>query len=205
MASLIERVQRRVDTTTEEPRVLDIRDAPADEVFDALSPETRRGIYRSLFTQPQTTSELADNLDMSIQNVQYHLEPLKTAGLVEAVDTIYSEKGNEMTVFAPANDPLVIVGNEDHTAQLEDALPRILTGIGLLGIASLLVQWVGTRFVTLTPATDSGLTPASPESTVVDPGMTLIWLVFDVLEPGLVFFVGTILVVAVAVRLQRSR
>jgi DNA-binding transcriptional ArsR family regulator len=205
MASPIELLQQRTTETTEEPLVLDIHEGSADEVFDALSTETRRRIYRGLFAEPQTTSELADSLDTSIQNVQYHLETLKSAGLVEAADTIYSPKGNEMAVFAPANDPIVFVGSEEHATRLEASLPQILTGLGLIGIASLLVQWVGNQFITFSPESGGGLSPASPESSISHHGQPVRRLGEHavVLEPGLVFFVGMLLVAAIAVRIQQ--
>ncbi len=122
MADFIERLQQRSSEPTQQPRIMEMDDEGADEVLSALSPTTRRRLYRALFTEPQTTSELAESVDTSIQNVQYHLETLQDAGLVEPVETVYSGKGNEMTVFAPASDPLVFVGDADRLPAINESL-----------------------------------------------------------------------------------
>nr|WP_276275827.1 helix-turn-helix domain-containing protein [Halomicroarcula sp. SYNS111] len=86
---------------------------------------------------------MADRVDTSLQNAQYHLKKLKKAGAVEIVDTAYSEKGREMDVYAPANQPLVIcAGDEQETSGLRAALANFLGGLAIVGLASLLVQQV---------------------------------------------------------------
>ncbi len=88
-------------------------------------------------------SELAAEIDTSLQNVQYHLGNLSEAGLIEVADTRYSEKGREMNVYTPADRALVVVaGREDETKGLKGALTRLIGGVGVLGFASLLVQQV---------------------------------------------------------------
>ena len=53
----------------------------------------------------------------------YHLEQLTEAGLVTVVETSYSVRGNEMDVYAPAADPVVIcVGDRGS----EDAVTRVV-------------------------------------------------------------------------------
>ena len=168
-------------------------DGDADEVLDALAPETRRRTFRALFDEPATTSELADRLDTSLQNVHHHLSTLREAELVEPIDTVYSEKGNEMTVYAPASDPLVFVGDGDRLGPVERSLSGVVGGLGLLAAASLLVQWAAERLARARlPADDIG--PAS--SVPADPASSesLAWLVFSVLEPGLLFFLGCLVV-----------
>lgn len=189
---------------------MEMDDEGADEVLSALSPTTRRRVYRALFTEPQTTSELAESVDTSIQNVQYHLETLQDAGLVEPVETVYSGKGNEMTVFAPASDPLVFVGNADRLPAIKESLHHVVGGLAVLGVASLFVQWLVARefavrpqareATTMTATEDAAMEAAAEAST--DP--TLQWLIIEVLEPGLVFFVGGLVVAALVVWFRRA-
>lgn len=122
-------------------RVVDVDDDEADEVLDVLGSETRRDVYRSLFEEPATASELAGGIDTSLQNVSRHLSILNEADLVEPVGRRYSEKGNEMIVYGPASDPLVFVGRSDLRPRLDRSLSEVVAGIGLLAGASLLVQW----------------------------------------------------------------
>ena len=211
MADLIERLQQRSDEATQQPRIIEMDDDAADETLSAVSPATRRRVYRALFVEPQTTSELAETVDTSIQNVQYHLETLEDADLVEPIDTVYSGKGNEMTVFGPASDPLIFVGDADRLPAIRESLHNVVGGLAVLGVASLLVQWVVAREFAVQPRTGDTMTTETTEDVAMDaaseaasdPGLQ--WLIIEVLEPGLVFFVGGLVVAALAVWLRRSR
>src|SRR6056297_2815489 len=129
------------ETTETGPRVLDLDDDETDEVFSALSSDTAREIYRTIHEEPSPPSEIADSVDSSIQNVRYHLENLEEAGLVTVVDTWYSSRGNEMSVYATTDGPLIVTSDESRAAKLKAALSRLLGGIGALAGGSLLVQY----------------------------------------------------------------
>jgi DNA-binding transcriptional ArsR family regulator len=204
MAGLIDKLQVRSATTNERARVLDMAGEDADAVFDALSSDTGRRAFRTLFDDPATPSELAARLDTSVQNVHYHLSKLRSAGLVRPVETVYSEKGNEMTVYGPANDPLVFVGDRDRLGRVRRSLADVAVGLALVGIGSLLVQWGAERLLRARGAVwgvvgPAGTAPPDPES--MGP---LARVVFEVFEPGLLFFVAC-LVVAAAVALATDR
>ena len=193
---MIERLQSDTASPDEQLRVIDVEDEATDEVLDALSSETSRAMYRTLFESPATPSEIATRVDTSVQNVNYPVTNLEAAGLVEPIDTRYSEKGNEMTVYGPATDPLVFVGNRDVRSRIEGSLSDVVAGLGVLGVASLFVQWGAERLVD-SPSGAGAVGPASPGSEPA--ARTLTWLVFEVLEPGLLFFVGCLLVLATVV------
>lgn len=205
MSSPIERIQNRGEPSAVEARILGITDTEAEEVFEALSADTRRRTYQALFESPASTSELADRLDTSIQNVHHHLSILEDVGLVEPVDTVYSSRGNEMKIYAPASDPLVFVGEKDRRMPVEQSLKNIVAGIALLGIASLIVQFVAERFWQRAVATSSTVGTASypvGEVTLVE---QLAWVLFEVIEPGVFFFVGGLFVAALLLRLPVDR
>ena len=134
----------RPDTTQPddaEPRVVDVDSEDADDVLSALSSKTARQLLVELHERPAPPSELAERVDTSVQNTQYHLDKLRSAGAVDVVDTAYSEKGREMDVFAPADQPLVIyAGDEEQGSTLRTALSRLLGALGVLAVASLAVQ-----------------------------------------------------------------
>ena len=124
-----------------EPRLVDLTEAAADDVFAALSAETARDILGRLYEEPGTATDVAEAADTSLQNARYHLEKLQSAGLVEAVDTWYSSRGTEMTVYAPTSEPLVVAaGPEEQTTVIRSALSRLVGALGVLGLASLLVD-----------------------------------------------------------------
>jgi DNA-binding transcriptional ArsR family regulator len=142
---------RRSDTSVEpsEPRLVELNDDIADDVFSALSAGTAREILKRLYQEPGTATDVADAADTSLQNARYHLEKLQDAGLVDDVDIWYSSRGTEMTVYAPTNEPLVVAaGPDEQTNVLRSALGRLVGALGILGLASLFVDrlarsWLG--------------------------------------------------------------
>ncbi len=123
------------------PRVIGVDDADADDVLAALSSGTARRLLAALHEDPAPPSELAERVDTSLQNVQYHLGKLENAGAIEVVETAYSAKGREMDVYAPSDQPLVIfAGDEERGSTLRTALQRLVGAVGLLALGSLLVQ-----------------------------------------------------------------
>jgi DNA-binding transcriptional ArsR family regulator len=102
-----------VDVPETEARTIDLFTEDGRRMLDALGSETARAIVAALSEEPGTTSELADRVGTSLQNAHYHLDRLEDADLVQVVGTHYSVRGSEMDVYAPAYDPLVLVGGED--------------------------------------------------------------------------------------------
>ena len=128
-----------------DPRVVGLDDDEAGEVLAALSSETARRLLAELHDDPDSASGVADRADTSLQNAQYHLGRMRDAGLVEVVDTIYSEKGREMKVYAPADRPLVMFAGADATDErggLRDRLRSIVGAVGALAGASAVVEYV---------------------------------------------------------------
>ncbi|MEY7848705.1 ArsR/SmtB family transcription factor [Natrarchaeobius sp. A-rgal3] len=138
----------RSETTARDgtPRVVDLEGEDADAVFSALSSTTARRIYAHLDDEPGTPSDVADAIDSSIQNVRYHLENLEDAGLIEVVDTWYSSRGNEMSVYGTTDGPLIVTSDESTASQLKTAISRLIGGIGALAGGSLLVQYGVSRW-----------------------------------------------------------
>lgn len=144
----------------DDARVVSI-DGEADEaVFDALGSATARCILAEVYEDPAPASEIADRVDTSLQNARYHLDNLADAGLVEQVDTWYSEKGNEMVVWGrPAGGLVLVAGGESWRSRVERALKRLLAPVAALALASLGVQrWlgaVGQRYTVRTGGSDA--------------------------------------------------
>ena len=82
-------------------------DQPTD-VLQVVSSTTAQMILATLDDDPATASDIAEAIDTSLQNVKYHLDHLDEADLIESVDTWYSSKGIEMTVYALSVEELVI-------------------------------------------------------------------------------------------------
>jgi DNA-binding transcriptional ArsR family regulator len=136
-----------VELGDREPRLVDMDDERADEVFEALASGTTRRVLSALHEEPRTASDLAEVTDTSVQNAQYHLGKLQGVELIEPVDTWYSERGTEMTVYAPADEALVLFAGEDRSRSLRSLFKRVVGSVGLVALASLLVGAVTDQVV----------------------------------------------------------
>lgn len=113
-----------------EPRVVGVDDDRVDEVLDALSSDTARTLLSEIYSDAGTPSELGDRTDLSIQTVSYHLDTLEENDLVRVAGTRYSEKGREMNVYAPPEDPVVVfVGTEERKTGFLDVLKRVFGAV----------------------------------------------------------------------------
>jgi len=120
-----------------DPSVLYVDSEQTRDVISTLSSETAYEIFSRLNEQPLTPSELADQLDLSVQNASYHLENLKEANLVEVIDTCYSEKGREMDIYAVTSEPKVLIlGSESDRAGLQRAFGQLA---GVVGVSAVLI------------------------------------------------------------------
>jgi len=100
-----------------EPRFVPLEDAGA--MLDALASGTARTIVASLREEPKTPSVLAESAGTSLQNTLHHLNQLADVELVEPVDTQYSTRGREMSVYALQSEPVVIcAGDESADAEV---------------------------------------------------------------------------------------
>jgi DNA-binding transcriptional ArsR family regulator len=198
MASLTDLLPREVPASDADPRVVSVEDDEADEVLEVLSSDTRRDIYRRLFEEPATSSELAEELDTTVQNISHHVSALQEAQLIEQIGELYSEKGNEMAVYGPASDPLVFVGQTEMQSRIDSSIGDLVAGLGILAGASLLVQWGVYQLFAPDRGELTAIDPASYAGTVEETGGLLVWLVFEAGEPGMIFFFGCLFVVGLA-------
>jgi DNA-binding transcriptional ArsR family regulator len=154
-----------------EPRLVDLEDDVADEVFQALSSGTTRQIFSALHETPQTASDLADVTDTSVQNAQYHLEKLVDADLVNVVDTWYSERGTEMKVYAPTDEALVLFAGNDKRSSLQSLLKRVVGALAVLLPTGGAVTYLARQYgATTVPTGGSGTGEPAPESDSIPNG-----------------------------------
>ncbi|MFC6952300.1 helix-turn-helix domain-containing protein [Halorubellus litoreus] len=197
-----------------EPRVIGLDSEDADDLIGALSSGTARELLTALHEDPATPSKLADRVDTSLQNTQYHLEKLEDADVIEVIDTAYSAKGREMKVYAPANQPLVVfAGGEEKSTGLKAALTRLLGAFALLAGLSVLVQALAGDLGALfggdagvgRPAPGPGEAPVAGNannSTVetttaaTDAATSAADAALNAVPPGVAFFLGGALVLA---------
>jgi len=194
MGTLLPRRGERTETA-EEPQVLGLDDEAADEAFAALSSETARRVLAMIYEEPATPTAIRDEIGTSLQNVHYHLEKLESADLIESAGTDYSAKGNEMTVYAPTNEALVLVaGEQEDQSLLKRAVARVLAGVGVVAGGALAFGFAVQRFFTET-SMESGdgmgtmtVESADAASDAADPLLA---------DPAVAFFLGGAFVLAI--------
>ncbi|MFC6862875.1 helix-turn-helix domain-containing protein [Halomicroarcula sp. GCM10025817] len=150
-------------------------DEDVSAVIDALSSETAREILNAVYDDPGTPSELADRLGMSIQKVSYHLEKLEEEELIAVAGTRYSEKGQEMKVYQPPDDPLVLfVGTRERKRSLRALARRLVPVVGILTAASVAVQVIteGVPFVGQSASGDGGEAASGGGDAGADPTLS---------------------------------
>lgn len=169
-----------------ELRTLWLDSDEAGDLLSSLASDTARAILTALHEDPATASEIATRVDTSLQNARHHLGNLEEAGLVRVADTRYSEKGREMKVYAPSEDPMVVfVGREERRKGFVDSLRQLVPVATLLALVSVLVHWL------VTPGTGSQFGGDLPRvgDSLGGAGGGLLGV-----PAGLVFFAGGLLV-----------
>ncbi|UPW01661.1 winged helix-turn-helix domain-containing protein [Halorussus gelatinilyticus] len=205
MADLLPSTSDATAPQSAEPRVIGVDSDDAEELLGALSSGTARELLAALHEDPATPSDLAETIDTSLQNAQYHLKKLENADVIQVVDTVYSEKGREMKVYAPADQPLVVfAGDEEKTTGLKSALSRLLGAFGALGLLSVAIQEFygdgvgallgGTGGDAMSETGGGGGGGMTVQST--DTAGQAADAAANALPPGLVFFAGGALVLA---------
>jgi DNA-binding transcriptional ArsR family regulator len=200
MADLLPSTSDATAPQSGEPRVIGVDSDDADDLLGALSSDTARELLAALHEDPATPSDLAETIDTSLQNAQYHLGNLEDADVIEVVDTIYSEKGREMKVYAPADRPLVVfAGREEKTTGLKAALSRLLGAFGALGLLSIAVQQTfgdGLGALVGSSGSESTETGGDMSAQSTDTVQQTADAAASAIPPGVLFFAGGALVLA---------
>lgn len=114
-----------------EPTVLFFDEDRAEEVLSGVQSETARRVLCELIEEPMPASELADQLELTVESVSYHLGNLEERELIQVYTTVYSEKGREMAVYGVAEDPVVLVfGSIENEEHLRATFSKLATLIG---------------------------------------------------------------------------
>ncbi|MEY7849346.1 ArsR/SmtB family transcription factor [Natrarchaeobius sp. A-rgal3] len=133
-------VRRLREDEPDEPTVVGLEGEDADQLFDALGSETSRAVLAACYEEGRARSELADELETSLQNVGYHVDKLESAGLLEAVETRYGENGREVTVYEPTKRAIVVAAGEPGLVErLTEAVDRLFAPIAFVGLIALVV------------------------------------------------------------------
>ncbi|SDR43771.1 ArsR/SmtB family transcription factor [Natronobacterium texcoconense] len=137
------RLVQRLRDEPDDPTVVGLEGEDADQLFDALGSETSRAVLQACYEEGRTRSELAEELETSVQNVGYHVDKLESADLLEAVETRYGENGREVTVYEPSKRAVVVAAGEPGLVdRLAEAVDRLFAPIVLAGLFAMVVAVV---------------------------------------------------------------
>lgn len=134
------RIVRQFRGDPDEPVISGLEDEDTDQLFDALGSEMSRAVLAACYEDGQTRSELADELETSIQNISYHVDKLESAGLLEPVETRYGANGSEVPVYEPSKQAVIIAAGEaNFVDRLSEAIDKLFAPVALAGLLSLIV------------------------------------------------------------------
>lgn len=192
--------RRPTVTVPDDAEIWDLTSEEAGVAIKTLGADTARHILATLYEQPQTASELAEATENSLQNVNYHLNNLRDAGLIEVADTRYSQKGTEMKIYTPTTNAVLLLSQESTAAHIKRLLSRLVAGVGALAIGA-----IAFRYAVYAYLEDFGTEEDQPFATRTDDDV--MELQADTattahpleelplfLDPGVVFFFGGLLV-----------
>lgn len=196
MDRLAGRIVHRLQENPEAPNLVGLDDDTAGQIFDALAAETSRAVLSSCYEQPGTVSELADELDTSVQNAAYHVEKLTAAALLEPVKTRYGSNGQEITVYGPTKEAIVLVaGDTSFRERLAKAARHLFGPVLLAAFLSIAAGvWAGT---------DWGLGRGMDDESGLTGTETV--LAFDWMAAVTAFLIGCLIIIVLFRRSRRER
>ncbi|ERG89420.1 MAG: hypothetical protein J07HX5_01578 [halophilic archaeon J07HX5] len=131
----------------EDPRLLCLDDEYTNEILQQLSSDTSQAVFRVVNQEPLSAQDVAEKLDMSIQNAMYHLENLEETGLITVLDTHYSERGREIEIYGPPDQPLVLfLGLSQDWSGLTAAFKKFAGAVGPVAVPLAIGQLLSRLF-----------------------------------------------------------
>jgi len=114
--------------------VLQPGDERAQKIARAMASQTANAIIQAFSSGPMTSSEVARKMKIPITTATYHIDNLLEAGLLEVVDTRWSEKGREVKVYGLTDQVLIIA---PPVSDLRSVLKKYAMLFALIVLATL--------------------------------------------------------------------
>lgn len=116
--------------------VLEPGDDRAKKIAKAMASETASEILTLLRDSRRTSSQIAEQLSIPITTVQYHLENLLAADMLEVVEKKWSKKGREVKVYGLRDQVLIVAPN---TANLRALLLKYAALFTFIAASSVVI------------------------------------------------------------------
>ena len=114
--------------------VLQPGDERAQKIARAMASQTANAIIQAFSSGRMTSSEVARKMKIPITTATYHIDNLLEAGLLEVVDTRWSEKGREVKVYGLTDQVLIIA---PPVSDLRSVLKKYTMLFALIVLATL--------------------------------------------------------------------
>ncbi len=116
--------------------ILEPGDERAQKIAKAMASQTAGDILRLVGSGEKTATEIAEQLKLPMNTVQYHTENLLDAGLLSVASTKYSVKGREVKVYALTSQLLIVAPRQ---ANLRMLLMKYASLFGIVAFGSLVI------------------------------------------------------------------
>ena len=128
-------------------------DERAQKIARAMASRTANAVIQAFGGGPLTSSEIARQMGIPITTASYHIGNLLDAGLIEVMETRWSEKGREVKVYGLANQIRIIAPPESDRGSV---LKKYALYFGIVVLASLGLWGI---LPALFPVTPDGVPP----------------------------------------------
>ncbi len=142
--------------------ILEPGDEKAQKIAKAISSKTAGEILHLLKDGGHASNQIAEALSIPITTVQYHLENLVDAGIINVVERRWSQKGREVKVYGLRDQMLIVV---PHGGDLKGILLRYGSLFAVVILASIVLALLGPSFTPVaSPAFQSALPSTLPRA-----------------------------------------
>jgi hypothetical protein len=182
---------------SEDILILEPGDERAQKIARAISSQTAGDILNQMKEGNYTASQLADSLDLPLTTVQYHLENLVSAAILNVIDKKWSKKGREIKIYGLRNQVVIVAPRPGDVRSL---LLKYASLFGIVLLAGVVMFTLLTMFATPGSFTSPVL---EKSATGDDVRLTGAPVPMEVEEPGylpLIYFIlgGSAAIVALA-------
>ena len=131
--------------------ILEPGDERAQKIAKAISSQTASDILNQIQEEPSTASDIAGRLQLPLTTVQYHLENLVAAEMLDVVEKRWSKKGREIKVYGLRNQVVIVAPRGED---LRSLLLRYASLFGIVLFAGLVMAVILSML--------GGIAPPSP-------------------------------------------
>ena len=139
--------------------ILEPGDEKAQKIAKAIASKTAGEILQLLKDGGHASTQIAESLGVPITTVQYHLENLVEAGIINVVERRWSQKGREVKVYGLRDQMLIVV---PRGGDLKGILLRYGSLFAVVVLASIVLALLGPAFAPVASPAIQAAVPSAP-------------------------------------------